>query len=42
MVGDVLYPLNQLAAVEPEFYEFQKSKYAGREGTLKLSDSGGA
>jgi hypothetical protein len=34
MVGDVLYPLNQLAAVEPELYEFQKSKYAGREVAL--------
>lgn len=34
MVGDVLHPLNQLAAVEPELHEFQKSKYAGREVAL--------
>ena len=34
MVGEVLYPLNLRAAVEPELYEFQKSKYAGREAAL--------
>lgn len=31
MVGDVLYPLNQLATIAPRAYEFQKAKYAGRE-----------
>lgn len=36
MVGDVLYPLNQLAAVAPELYEFQKSKYVGREAALNF------
>jgi hypothetical protein len=34
MVGDVIYPLNQLAAVAPEVYERQRSKYAGREQVL--------
>jgi hypothetical protein len=34
MVGDVIYPLNQLAAVAPDVYEGQKSKYAGREEVL--------
>ncbi len=34
MVGEVIYPLNQLDAVAPEAYELQKSKYAGREAVL--------
>jgi hypothetical protein len=34
MVGEVLYPLNQLKVVSPELYEFQRSKYAGREAAL--------
>jgi hypothetical protein len=34
MVGEVLYPLNQLAAVNSEAYAFQKSKYAAREAAL--------
>ena len=36
MVGDVLYPLDQLAAVRPDLYEFQKSKYVGREAALRF------
>ncbi len=31
MVGDVLYPLNELKEIYPEVYEEQKSKYEGRE-----------
>jgi hypothetical protein len=34
MIGDTLYPLNQLQAVAPSAYEFQRSKYTGREGVL--------
>ena len=34
MVGEVIYPLTQLAAVAPEAYELQKSKYLGREVVL--------
>ena len=34
MVGEVIYPLNQLAAVDFDRYEFQRSKYAGREAAL--------
>src|SRR6266496_5102122 len=34
MVGDVIYPLNQLAAIAPERYELQRSKYLGREAVL--------
>jgi hypothetical protein len=34
MVGDVLYPLNQLATIAPEAYELQRSKYLGREAVL--------
>jgi hypothetical protein len=34
MVGEVLYPLNQLAAVNSKAYAFQKSKYAAREAAL--------
>ena len=34
MAGHVLYPLNQLRVIAPEAYQFQKSKYAGRESVL--------
>ena len=34
MVGDVLYPLDQLAAVHPGLYAVQKSKYDGREQVM--------
>lgn len=34
MVGEILYPLNQLAAIAPEAHEFQRSKYVGREAVL--------
>jgi hypothetical protein len=34
MAGHVLYPLSQLQAVAPAAYEFQRSKYAGRESVL--------
>jgi hypothetical protein len=34
IVGDVLYPLNQLATIAPEAYELQRSKYLGREAVL--------
>jgi hypothetical protein len=34
MVGHVLYPLSQLPAIAPEAYQFQKSKYVGRESVL--------
>lgn len=34
MVGDLIYPLNQLAEVAPEAYELQRSKYLGREAVL--------
>lgn len=34
MVGEVLYPLNQLAQVNEQLYEFQRSKYVGREAAL--------
>jgi hypothetical protein len=42
MVGDVLYPLNQLAAVAPEAYESQRAKYLGREAVLdaRISQTG--
>ena len=36
MTGDVLYPLNGLAAINPDLYEFQRSKYVGREAALKF------
>ena len=36
MVGDVLYPLNQLEAMRPGLYEFQESKYVGREAALRF------
>ena len=35
MVGTVLYPLNQLAAIDSRSYEFQRSKYEGREALLQ-------
>jgi hypothetical protein len=34
MVGDVLYPLTQLATIAPDAYEAQRAKYAGREAVL--------
>lgn len=34
MVGSILYPLNQLQAIAPDRYAFQKAKYAGREAVL--------
>src|SRR4051794_29627475 len=34
MVGDVIYPLNQLAALAPDAYQYQRSKYTGRESVL--------
>ena len=34
MVGDVLYPLNQLERIDARLYEVQRSKYAGREAAL--------
>ena len=42
MVGDVIYPLNQLAAIAPERYELQRSKYLGREAVLaaRISQDG--
>lgn len=40
MAGEVLYPLNRLAAVEPGPYERQLAKYAGREELLELQIPG--
>jgi hypothetical protein len=40
MVGDVIYPLNQLAQVDRRLYEFQVSKYSGREAVLDFSVPG--
>jgi hypothetical protein len=34
MVGDVIYPLNELSSIQPRLYEEQRSKYAGRESVL--------
>jgi hypothetical protein len=34
MVGEMLYPLNQLGQVSPDAYQLQKSKYRGREAVL--------
>jgi hypothetical protein len=34
MVGDIIYPLNELARVVPDAYEFQRGKYRGREAVL--------
>lgn len=35
MVGDVLYPLNELERVVPAAYELQRGKYHGREAVLE-------
>jgi hypothetical protein len=42
MVGQILYPLNQLAALAPQAYELQRSKYLGREAVLdaRISSDG--
>jgi hypothetical protein len=42
MVGDVLYPLNELAKVAQEPYELERAKYAGREAVLeaRITESG--
>jgi hypothetical protein len=42
MVGELIYPLNQLAATAPEAYQLQKSKYLGREAVLdaRISQTG--
>jgi hypothetical protein len=37
MVGSVLYPLNQLHAIAPDRYAFQKAKYAGRKAVLRVA-----
>jgi hypothetical protein len=34
--GDVIYPLNRLAAVDPELYALQRAKYDGRESVLEF------
>jgi hypothetical protein len=34
MVGDTVVPLGQLRSVDPDLYETQKAKYAGREAVL--------
>ena len=34
MVGDVIYPLNELARVAPDAYELQRQKYVGREAVF--------
>ena len=34
MVGELLYPLNELAQVAPAAYELQRGKYLGREEVL--------
>ena len=34
MVGEVIYPLNELAGVVPEAYELQRAKYLDREAVL--------
>jgi hypothetical protein len=38
MVGEVIYPLNELAAIDPDAYEQQEAKYVGREnaGSLRI------
>ena len=33
--GNILYPLNQLKDIYPDLYEFQASKYAGREHVME-------
>lgn len=35
MLGDTLYPLWQLKDIDPQRFEGQRSKYAGREATLE-------
>ena len=42
MVGEMLYPLNQLAKISPDAYRLQKSKYLGREAVLdaRISTTG--
>jgi hypothetical protein len=40
MVGEVLYPLNQLAKVDSRSHELQRSKYEGRERLLQMSIPG--
>jgi hypothetical protein len=34
MVGEVIYPLNELARVAPTAYQLQRGKYTGREAVL--------
>ena len=34
MVGELIYPLSELALVESAAYELQRGKYLGREGVL--------
>lgn len=34
MLGNILYPLNQLKHIDPALYEKQKSKYIGREQVM--------
>ena len=34
MVGDTVVPLGQLRLLDPDLYETQKAKYAGREAVL--------
>src|SRR5215211_5070522 len=42
MVGNLIYPLNELQRVAPEVYEFHRGKYRGREAVLdaRISDEG--
>lgn len=40
LVGEVIYPLNQLGVIDQGAYEFQVSKYAGREAVLDFSIPG--
>ncbi len=35
LVGDTLYPLNQLKQIHPELYEAKVAKYDGRKGILE-------
>ena len=34
MLGEVIFPLSRLASIDAPRYEFQRSKYAGREAAL--------
>jgi hypothetical protein len=36
MVGTVLYPLNDLEAIDPETWRQERKKYAGREQVLEM------